>query len=327
MRKDVRWMRRQRPQGWGSLLLAVLLLLVLAPMVAHAQADSVSLAWTAPGDDGAVGTAASYELRMSTSPITSSNWSGATIVAGAPGPAPAGTLQSAVVHNLTSGTVYWFALKTTDDVGNQSLISNVVRWDWQLDTAPPSAPTGITAVKQIDGSARVAWAANSEPDLAGYNVYRALSASGPYTALNGSLLSATQYVDSGIPAGTETVWYQVSAKDASNNESARSTIMLSLVVDLSVWAMETGYPNPSSAGTTVRLPLVVPSAGGQATLEIVNSTGQRVRWIDMGTLTSGAVVAQWDGRNDAGREVAPGVYTVWLITGATRVSVRLVRVP
>ena len=38
MRKDVRRTRsRQRPQGWGSLLLAVMLLLVLAPLVAHAQ--------------------------------------------------------------------------------------------------------------------------------------------------------------------------------------------------------------------------------------------------------------------------------------------------
>ena len=91
--------------------------------------------------------------------------------------------------------------------------------------------------------------------------------------------------------------------------------------------METGYPNPSNAGTTVYLRLMVPAPGGDAVLEIVNNAGQRVRRIDLGTRSPGATVEEWVGKNDAGREVAPGVYTVWLIAGSTRVSVRLVRVP
>ena len=35
----------------------------------------------------------------------------------------------------------------------------------------------------------------------------------------------------------------------------------------------------------------------------------------------------WDGRNDAGAEVAPGVYRAWLIDGDRRTSIKLARQP
>jgi hypothetical protein len=329
MRRDVRGMqRRRRPQGWGPLLFALLLLLALAPIVAHAQGvDSVTVSWTAPGDDGQIGTATAYELRMSASPITSSNWVNAGIVAGTPTPRAPGTRQSAVVRGLTRGTTYWFAIKTVDEVGNWSNMSNVLQWDWVVDTAPPSAPTGVTAAQQ-SGAVRVNWSPNSEADLAGYDVYRALSAGGPFTAINGSTVTATEYLDDTVPSGAETVWYQVTARDNSGNESARSSATsLSLVTQVTAWVLETGYPNPSAAGTTVRIPVVAPSSGGDAVMEIVNDSGQRVRRLGLGTLSPGATEVPWDGRNDGGREVAPGVYTAWLIAGPTRVSARLVRLP
>ena len=330
MRKDVRGMeRRRRPQGWGPLLFALLLLLALAPIVAHAQGtDSVTVGWTAPGDDGHTGTATAYEMRMSTSAITSGNWAGATVVPGTPTPRPNGTRQSTVVHGLTRGTTYWFAVKTVDDVGNWSNISNIVRWDWVTDTSPPSAPTGVTATAQGDGSVRVAWSPNSEADLAGYDVYRALNAGGPFTMINGSLVTGTQYVDDAIPGGTGTVWYQITARDDSGNQSARSsTYSVDVSLQATAWVLETGYPNPSTAGSTVRIPVVVPGSGGDAVMEIVNNSGQRVRRLDLGTLSPGATEVPWNGRNDGGHEVAPGVYTAWLIAGSSRVSVRLVRVP
>ena len=40
--------------------------------------DSVTLTWTAPGDRGNTGTAASYDIRYSTSPITAANFSSAS---------------------------------------------------------------------------------------------------------------------------------------------------------------------------------------------------------------------------------------------------------
>lgn len=337
MRKDVRETRRGwRPQGRGSLLFALGLLLLLAPVAAHAQTDTVSVSWTAPGDDGNVGTATAYEIRMSLAPINDTNWDAAAPVTTDLPPAPrvAGTRQRSVVRGLTRGTSYWFAIKTVDDAGNWSLISNVVRWDWVVDTAPPAAPSGVSAAKQTDNSVRVNWSANGEPDLLGYNVYRSLSAGGPFVLQNTGLVTSTQYSDGTIPDGTEQVWYQLSAEDGSGNESARSaTVAVTLstsngsVSAKGLWALETGYPNPSATGTTVHIPVTPPPTGGSAVLEIVNGAGQRLLHRDLGSLAPGSTEILWDGRTEAGRPVAPGVYTAWLISGSTRISVRLVRVP
>ncbi len=87
---------------------------------------SVNLTWTAPGDDNTTGTAASYDIRYSTSTITSGNWASATPVTGEPTPAVAGTNQSFEVTGLTANTTYFFAIRTNDEVPNESAISNVV---------------------------------------------------------------------------------------------------------------------------------------------------------------------------------------------------------
>ncbi|HEX8947188.1 MAG TPA: fibronectin type III domain-containing protein [Candidatus Paceibacterota bacterium] len=88
-------------------------------------ASSVSLSWTAPGDNGTVGTAASYSVRYATTPITTANWASATQALGAPAPLVAGSLQSMTVSGLAAATTYYFALTTTDAAGNVSGLSNV----------------------------------------------------------------------------------------------------------------------------------------------------------------------------------------------------------
>lgn len=329
-------MARKAQTGWSWTALAwgALALLLLpgwfAPAVARAQgagADTLALTWTAPGDDGSIGTATGYELRMSPLPIDEATWTAGTIVPGAPVPLPAGSPQRMVVRGLVPGTTYFFAIRSVDEAGNWSAISNVVRWDG-LDTAPPSAPTGVSAGIASGGGVRVAWAPNPEADLAGYSVYRGVAAAGPFAPLSGSLVTAAEYLDAVPPPGVDTVWYQVTARDLAGNESARSaSAMALLAAPVSGWTMEAGYPNPSGAGTSVRIPLVVPGPGGDARVEIVNSIGQRVRTLDLGARPPGPTDVVWDGRNDAGREVAPGVYTAWLIAGPARASVRLVRVP
>ncbi|WP_139491448.1 cadherin-like beta sandwich domain-containing protein [Brevibacillus dissolubilis] len=90
-----------------------------------ATGSAVTLNWTAPGDDEMTGTAATYDIRYSTQPITEENWSEAARVTTAPAPAQAGTKQTTVVQGLTGNILYYFALKTTDEAGNQSRLSNI----------------------------------------------------------------------------------------------------------------------------------------------------------------------------------------------------------
>jgi hypothetical protein len=66
------------------------------------------------------------------------------------------------------------------------------------------------------------WNANTESDLDGYNVYRALSLNGPWIKIS-SLLKTTSLIDGDLENGT-TYYYRVSAQDVNRNESSPSPI-------------------------------------------------------------------------------------------------------
>ena len=87
--------------------------------------STIDLSWTAPGDDAATGTATTYDVRYSTSTITAGNWASATQATGEPSPSVAGSAESFTVAGLLSSTTYYFAIKTSDEVPNESTISNV----------------------------------------------------------------------------------------------------------------------------------------------------------------------------------------------------------
>jgi len=93
--------------------------------LSNASLDSIDLSWTAPGDDGSTGTATSYDIRYSTSLITSANWGLATSVSGEPSPSSSGSPESMTVDGLNPGTTYYFAIQTSDEVPNKSGVSNV----------------------------------------------------------------------------------------------------------------------------------------------------------------------------------------------------------
>ncbi|HEX5745976.1 MAG TPA: lamin tail domain-containing protein [Archangium sp.] len=79
---------------------------------------TLTVAWAAVGDDGMLGTPASYELRYSTSNIvTDLDFDRATAVAVA-APSPSDTTRSVTLSGLTSNTAYYVALKVTDNSGN-----------------------------------------------------------------------------------------------------------------------------------------------------------------------------------------------------------------
>jgi len=86
---------------------------------------SVTLTWTAPGDDGETGQAKEYDIRYSLARIlTDTDFDSATQVTGEPTPQPAGAKETFTVAGLEQGAEYFFALKTIDDAGNVSELSN-----------------------------------------------------------------------------------------------------------------------------------------------------------------------------------------------------------
>jgi len=92
-------------------------------------AFTLALEWTSPADsdyDSASGIASDYELRFYNQPITAGNWDQAWDPGGEwlPQPISVGQNQSYVVTGLSPLYDYYFAMRTYDEVGNESLVSN-----------------------------------------------------------------------------------------------------------------------------------------------------------------------------------------------------------
>ena len=105
---------------------------------------TVTMSWAAPGDDGMCGTAQSYDIRYSTSPITPANFASATPFAtGVPNPGTPGATQTFAFGLQPCRDRYvairtWDANPATDtqsNPANPSAISNVILVPGQSSTS------------------------------------------------------------------------------------------------------------------------------------------------------------------------------------------------
>ena len=92
------------------------------------------------------------------------------------------------------------------------------------DVFPPAAPAELQAVFSGPGQKPfidLVWTPNSEPDLAGYNVYRRDESGGEAVKLNSDLIKSPAFRDTEVAPGHRYV-YSISAADVRGNESPRS---------------------------------------------------------------------------------------------------------
>jgi len=87
-----------------------------------------------------------------------------------------------------------------------------------VDTTPPQAPKGLRSITG-DRAVYLYWEPNSEPDLAGYRVYRNNAPSGYFKLI--ADVKEPYYVDRDVQNGV-TYYYAVSAYDRNGNESELS---------------------------------------------------------------------------------------------------------
>ena len=134
----------------------------------EATYNSVSLTWTATGDDGDIGIASKYDVRYSISEIiTEEDWNNATQTVGEPEPQVLGSVENFTVKNLGFNTTYYFAVKVVDDVGNYSGFSNVILGTTVLDDVPPSAVSDLAFSEATYNSVSLTWTATGDDGSTG----------------------------------------------------------------------------------------------------------------------------------------------------------------
>jgi hypothetical protein len=119
------------------------------------------------------------------------------------------------------GATRCYAVRAVEAVGESSLESDASepRCEKLVDTFPPAAPKGLTAVS-TDGAINLIWEANAEPDLAGYYVLRGRLPDARLERITETPVLEATFLDS-VERGVRFV-YEVVAVDRAGNQSTPS---------------------------------------------------------------------------------------------------------
>jgi hypothetical protein len=300
----------------------------IAAAPGHASADSVSLSWTATGDDGNVGRASVYELRWSTTPPTGPDttawWNNATSAGVIPPPQTAGSHETYTMNGLASGQTFYFVLRVGDEVPNWSGFSNAVSKSTGSGTTlatPSSFAAGI-----VSGGVQLTWREPSSNAGEGYHVYR--SSGTVVDSLIASIpLGPESYTDSDVTAGTSYT-YKIACYMGSNEGSMATTSINVPAQTIATAEAIHGYPNPAQDQVTLRF--VGGTKDGQPAqikLSIYDLSGHLVAKILDQVMPAGEQTYVWRCQSDKGNRVAPGLYNAILESPRGREITRIAVVP
>ncbi|UCD17371.1 MAG: fibronectin type III domain-containing protein [Candidatus Zixiibacteriota bacterium] len=293
--------------------------------------SSVTLAWTAPGDDGNSGTASQYDIRYATWPITDTNWAAATQVISEPAPQPAGSAESFTIADLDPSTTYYFVIRTADEVPNWSDLSNIAQAT-TVDNVPPAAIDDLAASSgDYEGELTLRWTAPGDDGyegIAGY--YVILYSLDTIDASNWEQADLWVSPPSPLPAGQEQIFtltdlqpgkeYWVAIKtvddafnisELSNCTCGEAKFEFSLDADDEIAEVPTdfrlaqNYPNPFNPSTTIEYSVPVRS---NVAIRIYNVLGQLTATLVDEPKAAGNYAVDWGGIDDNGLQVASGVY-------------------
>ncbi len=186
--------------------------------MASADTSSLTLSWNQEDHPDFVGNILGYDARYSNEPIDNANWFKADEIDTSNMVTKKDGTKNLTVPRLTPGSTYWFAIKTIDQFGQSSALSNIVGAK-TLDLSPPNAPQNVAYTKST-GGLNVTWTMGNDYDLAGYEIYYTGADNvqrGFYVGLNSSyeldFLNAKQVYT-----------FSVVALDNSGNQSAPSGV-------------------------------------------------------------------------------------------------------
>ncbi|HEV8128814.1 MAG TPA: hypothetical protein VGQ14_04090 [Candidatus Eisenbacteria bacterium] len=292
-----------------------------------ARADSVSLSWTASGDDGTIGRASVYELRYSTTPVgadTISWWGNSTSAGVIPAPQTAGSHETYTMNGLTSGQTFYFILRVGDEVPNWSGFSNVM--SKSTGSASTLATPGSFAARAVGGGVQLIWTEPGSNAGEGYHIYRS-SGSVVDSLLATIPIGPESYTDPDVTVGTSYTYKIACYMGTSEGSMATTSINVAAQTIVTTEAIH-GYPNPASDKVTLRF--VGGTTDGQPAhikLSIYDLSGHLVAKVLDQVMPAGAQTYDWLCQSDKGNRVAPGLYNAIFESPRGREITRIAIVP
>jgi archaellum component FlaF (FlaF/FlaG flagellin family) len=133
---------------------------------------------------------------------------------------------SSILLTLTAGqtttfTVTFAPTTSGSHAGTLTLISDAAN-------SPSTLPLAGNGVAPIAHEVDLFWDPSSSPNVAGYNVYRAIQSGGPYIKLNPVLIVPTTHTDATVVSGN-TYFYVATAQDGNGAESTFSNEAVAVV--------------------------------------------------------------------------------------------------
>jgi hypothetical protein len=178
-----------------------------------------------------------------------------------------------------------------------------------VDNLAPSAPANVSIAYNTGGGNTLSWDESLDADFQYFRVYR--STNPDFTPSPATLVHATtanSWVDPDYDGWA--VYYKLTATDFSGNESepteGGTTTGVGGPAIPKSFALHPNVPNPFNPVTTIRYD--VPEDGVDVILQVYDVGGRPVKTLTAGRQSAGVKTVAWDGRDDAGRPVATGVY-------------------
>jgi hypothetical protein len=176
----------------------------------------------------------------------------------------------------------------------------------------------------------IAWSTETETDCAGFNIYRSRSKDGEPSLLSRAMIAARgdgvkgadySFIDTGVVSGG-TYYYWLEDIDLDGTVTSHGPVSISVdgVVTRPVRLfLAQNRPNPFGASTEIEYGL--PTAC-KMKLAIFNLIGQQVRTLVDDYQPAGYRAVTWDGTDDSGTPVSPGVY-YYKVEAGTQVETRI----
>jgi len=194
---------------------------------------------------------------------------------------------------------------------------------YSVDDLAPNVPQNLDVADE--GSVlELSWSPSEDEDLRFYRVYRGSSPDFPLDGMSLlTSLTATTWTDASAP---RPAYYAVTAVDFAGNESDAATQEVATGAAppfAGRFGLSPARPNPFNPRTTIRYEL---AESAPTHVNVLDAAGRHVATLATGVAGPGPVDLVWDGRDDARRGVASGVYFVHLSAGERRDTIRVVLV-